>query len=393
MNSLFLTRQPIHNDRFEVIGYQVLHAPAGARADIANVPENRMPDPGLLERLVGTRPAFINVDSGLLFNPKLADLPLDRTVLQLPPGLEPDAGVEQRLAQIEALGARFALDGYKPSDRRSRLVPRASYVKVDIAERPAVSLPDLVGSKTGPERLVACRVDSHEQFEECRQQGIRHFQGRFFRRPRWTGSRRLPASSLSVMQLLARLQDPQLELADIEAIVERDVSLSYRLLRYINSVHFALRSPIESIGHALSYLGLEHLRVWLSVLLLARLDHKPVELMKTALVRARMCQGLLENGGTPPAGSFLLGLFSTLDALLDQPLEEAVWPLPVSERLKEALIDRSGEEGGILKLVLAWEDGNWPQVGSTNLEPERLLSTYLDAVGWTEDVAGAVLAD
>ncbi len=393
MNRLHLVRQPIHNDRFEVIGYQLLHAPAQAPAGNPNIREPRLPDSDLLDRLAGVRPVFINVDGGQLFNPKLSELPLHRTVLQLPPGLDPDLGVEQRLAQIESLGARFALDGYQPSDPRSRLVPRASYVKVDVAAKPTVPLSELVGVSGSPERLVACRVDSHELFEACRQQGIRLFQGRFFLRPRPGGQRRLPASSLSVMQLLARLQDPQLELADLRAIIERDVSLSFRLLRYLNSVHFSLLSPIESIDHALSYLGLDHLRVWISLLLLARLEGKPTELMKTALVRARMCQHLIDGEPGRPGAGFLLGLFSTLDALLDQPLEVAVRPLPLSDRLKRALLDFSGTSGALLRAVLAWEQADWAQVETLTQGSETFLTSYLDAVDWSEQVFSSVLAE
>ena len=136
-------------------------------------------------------------------------------------------------------------------------------------------------------------------------------------------------NKLTLLRLAASIQDPDLELADLERVVSVDVALSYRLLRYINSAYFSLRQPVSSIGQALALLGIDHVRQWITLTLAAQIGDKPRELFVTALIRARFCQlaGRPEDG--PPAELFALGLFSVVDALTDTPMEEILAQLDV----------------------------------------------------------------
>ena len=185
---------------------------------------------------------------------------------------------------------------------------------------------------------------------------------------------------------MARLQDPDIRLQEVESLVAQDVSLSYRLLRYINSAFFALPQPVESIGRAIVYVGLAQIRQWTSLLAMTGLHDKPKELMRTALARGKMC-GLLgaATGNRSTDVFFTVGLFSALGALLDLPLPEVIEGLPLNEQIQTALLHYHGVYGQALRCTLAYETCRWLDVSFAGLEEERIASAYLDSVQWSID--------
>ncbi|MEL7045351.1 MAG: HDOD domain-containing protein, partial [Pseudomonadota bacterium] len=139
----------------------------------------------------------------------------------------------------------------------------------------------------------------------------------------------------------------------------RDVSLSVRVLNHVNSAANALNRTMDSVREAVVYLGRDHIRSLVTLLLMARVEQKPAALMVIALVRAKLCELMtdtMENGD--PGAFFTVGLFSVLDALMDLPMDEVVKNLPISEELVAALVDREGTMGEALELAISIEQGN-----------------------------------
>jgi EAL and modified HD-GYP domain-containing signal transduction protein len=194
-----------------------------------------------------------------------------------------------------------------------------------------------------------------------------------------------------ILNLLAKLQEPNVDIAELEQLIIQDVSLTYRLLRYINSACFALNREVESVHRALVLIGIKTIKNWVSLLLMARIEDKPRELMRTALVRARMSELLAEQLGYAEQDQyFTCGLFSVIDALMDRPLPELLEALPLSGAVKAALLQGEGTMGEVLEAVHAYEKGAWQVLTTTPLSPQQYRHCYLEAVMWADEGMAAL---
>ena len=230
-------------------------------------------------------------------------------------------------------------------------------------------------------RLLAEKVETYDEFERCKALGFELFQGFFFCRPKTMTGRSVSSSRLATLRLVAELQAPHVDLDELEHVIGRDVGLSYKLLRYINSTFFALPREVGSVRQALVLLGIVNVRRWATLLALSAVDDKPEELMVTALVRARMCELLAEAYREPDRDAyFTTGMFSVIDALMDQPMAEVLELLPLAGDLRHALLSREGPKGDALLCVLAYERGELDEARHRSLTGAQLGELYLEAV-------------
>lgn len=401
MSSIYIARQPIYDRNMQLEGYELLFRSGEKEraqvddADLATaaVLRNSFMDFGL-GQLVGEKRAFINFTRNLLLGGEALPRSPAKVVLELPGDLDPNTEALAALRELRDKGYRFALDNFSYSEAWEPFLGLVEAVKLNIQDCPPKRLAADVARLSGRRlQLLALRVESREEYVRCRELGFELFQGFFFCRPEIVKSRRLPSSKHSTVQLLAQLQSPDSDLRQLERIISQDVALSYRLLRYLNSVQFGLVEKVDSIGHAISYLGLDSLRVWASIILLARIDDKPLELMKSSLVRARMCELLAGQAGQGEGHQFfMVGLLSILDALLDLPLDEAVADLPLAEPVQRALLELEGEAGEALRCVLCYERGEWEFVDLAPYPKELIAGSYLKAIEWAEKTSGAMAA-
>jgi EAL and modified HD-GYP domain-containing signal transduction protein len=207
----------------------------------------------------------------------------------------------------------------------NELLELADIIKIEIPNRTDSDLAEQIARlRPFRARLIAEKVETHDEFQRCLALGFDLFQGYFFFRPEIIGEGNVSETGLSVMRLLAALEDANNGPKELESIITSDAVLSYRLLRLVNSAYFGLSSSVSSLRHAIVYLGIGNIRNWVRVLALARLDNRPPELLKAALVRARMCEQLITGGKPSSKGeqAFMVGLFSMLDALLNAPMDE-----------------------------------------------------------------------
>ena len=239
--------------------------------------------------------------------------------------------------------------------------------------------------------LLAEKVESPEDHWFCLEAGCDLFQGYFFCRPLLLTQRSVGANRVSLLQVVAALHDPEVELPDIEHLIARDVALSFRLLRYINSAFFGLRGEVRSIGQALALLGVDNVRRWATLGILANVDDKPAELTVTALVRARFCELAGEQLGLErPAELFTLGMFSVIDALMDAPMRDVLSSLPFPQDMREALINRRGEKGLLLECVNMLELGELERAKTI---VSRASELYVESLMWANTAAHSLLGE
>lgn len=394
--SPLMARQPVFDRANRVAGYELLYRGAppapGEQEEWAERATSSvlidLVSGAELDSLLGQQRAFINLPRSFLFDFPAASLAPERFVLEVLEDVEADAGIFEALRELKASGYTLALDDFVLFGGHQKLLGLADLVKVDIQGYDQAGLADCVRElRRHPVHLLAEKVETPEERARCRELGFHYFQGFFFARPQPISRSRLSADRVNALQLVGRLQDPELDLEGLTELISQDVYLSYRILRLINSAFFPLRTRIDSVQRALVYLGLDTVRTWATWLAMAGVRDKPQELAITNLVRARMAASLgeaLEGGGSERY--FTAGLFSTLDALLDRPMAEALEQLPLSAELEAALLRHEGSVGQVLAAIKAYERGDWDGAARAGLAPEWLGKAYQEGVAGAEEV-------
>jgi c-di-GMP phosphodiesterase len=395
MNEVLLARQPILDGDLTAVGYELLYREAGA--DEANVRDDELATARVslramteieLESLVDRRRAWINVTREFVLGGLAQTIPPERVVLELLEDQLVDDALIDALGGLRTGGYQVALDDFTLTPDIEPLLSRVDIVKLDLRALGPDGLTRLARdlSPRGL-TLVAEKLEDHADFEVALAAGCHLFQGYFFCRPELIEGTAVAPNQLALLKLAADVQDPSIDLAALDRVISTDVALSYRLLRYINSAYFSLRRPVSSVMQAVTLLGIDNVRSWTTMMILAQIGGKPRELFITALVRARFCQ--LSGRDEEGQGSelFALGLFSVVDALTDRPMANVVSSLPFSEPMRDALITRSGS-GRLLDCVVAMEEGKFRRARELVAgAPEH----YLEALAWTNETARHLL--
>lgn len=334
--------------------------------------------------------AFINFTRDLLVNDFGLLLPRQRVVVEILESIEPDGEVLAACQRLKTAGYQVAMDDLISPQGRVALLNLADYGKVDFLQTSPQQRREWVDVyRPRGIKLLAEKVETVREFNEALSWGYQLFQGYFFCRPEMLSRRDIPAYKLNYVRALQAANEPNVNLTDLESAVSVEASLSYRLLRYLNSPVFGFRTSVDSIRHGLTLLGERQVRRWISmVALLALAEDKPTELAVASLVRGRFCQLLGSSAGVGKhnADLFLLGMLSLLDAILGRPLDEILDELPVSQDIKAALLNRGGPFEKYYHAVLAYESGNWEAFTmiATRLGPaaDAAPEHHLRAVEW-----------
>ena len=403
--TVFVSRQPILDATGKVFGYELLHREAvttapGAAGETAEAAGARgLTDVVLglgLDTLAEGKPAFLNFTRDLLVGQAATLLPSAKTVIQLRRGLVVDEAVVTACHELHNAGYRLALD-FISDPESERLLPFVKFLKIDVRSMSTAAAATLVKRfAAGNAKVIAEKVESAEAFKEAKAAGFSLFQGYYFCRPVTCRATALPQRKLAYLQLLAALRQPNVGVREIEEIVKHDVSLSYRVLRCVNSAAFGLRSEVTSIRQALVMIGVAPIRKWVSVWSIAGLTSGGTsELATVSLLRARCCELLGEKLGGRVADSemFLLGLCSLLDAILDKPLAEAIADLPLPAEVRAALIGEANVPRQILDVVIAYENGMWDEAlekaRALGLSEDSPATVYSDALKWARELSRA----
>jgi c-di-GMP phosphodiesterase len=380
---VFVARQPVYDPRLRVVGYELLVQgdEAGAISEL-----------GL--SLVAGHPAYIPLTRSFLLEGFAAALPADRAVLCTGADLELDPAARGAIEDLVADGYKLALMDFEAGGASEPLLPLASVTGLAVPGvdravlRSRISHVQSRGSKA-----LARGVERHEDLEMCLELGFDLLQGHFICQPRVVTDAGLKVMDVNRVRLLAELHGDDADLESILEIIGRDIALSYNLLRFINSAFFSLPRRVDSLRDALVLLGALNVRKWATLMAVADSQDKPRELVITGLVRARMCELLAGVYAHRDAeGAFTTGLFSVVDALTDSSMVELLSTLPLSREIIAALLNYEGTKGRILRAAIAYERGNFAELG--DLPPSRipLSDLYAQAVEWATEASGGLPA-
>lgn len=398
--TLSLARQAIFDDDVRVCGYELLyrsgHAENGSAASEAAPPAltltAELSDIGL-DSIVGEVPVWVDLGDAIFTHDLSASFAPARTVVQILESTAADAGVVDAVAKLRSDGYRVALDDFVYRPEFAALIEHADVVKIDALEHGDEELAERVELlRTQGVELLAGNVGTYEELARCRELGFTLFQGFFLCEPRDIPSSRVGSDATVRMQLAVQLNDPDADFDKLASLIAADVTLSYRLLQYLNSAYVGLRRPVGSMREALVLLGSRQVRNWATMLLTADAGADRHELVVSAFVRGRMCESLATTTSQDSDRAFLAGLLSVVDALTDRPLVEAIDELPIDAELKDAVVAHDGPLGDLVTRVVAHEQGDFATAAAAPLDARTTTSAYVEAIDWatrTIDVAAA----
>lgn len=400
---IFLGRQPILDKQGNIAAFELLFRSGSLNqasfvdgsVATATVINHAFVNLGI-EAVLGGYRGFINFDTSLLMSDLVELLPRDKIVIELLETIDITDDVISRVKFLKGLGYLVALDDMRGDDiRKSKLFPHIDIFKVEIAGVSSNELSQTVAALCRyPVRLLAEKVDTHEQAATCRELGFELFQGYYFAKPLVLSRRKVSPATRRIMRLIG-LVVSDADAEDIEAVFREDPDLMLGLLRVVNSVAVGAGRRITSISNALMVLGRNQLNRWLQILMYTLGDgpgvQHPSPLTTLASVRGRFMEQVgkeLDNKSTSFCErAFMVGILSLSEALLGMPLPEILEPLPLDAEVKQALLHRSGLLGTLMNLTEALESSDQRGIATAlaalpALSPERANHAHVEAMQW-----------
>jgi c-di-GMP-related signal transduction protein len=343
-----------------------------------------------VERLTGGLPVFVNCTQESLEKRLVMVLPPAQTVLEILETLEPSDALFAACKELKAAGFRLALDDFEWKPEWARFVPLADYIKVDLSITTHEQRCDLMKRIKGSRALlVAERVETQEDLEQARSEGFTLFQGYYFCRPVLMENRAIPANRLVQLAMLEALHEEPLEVKRIANLVKRDASLTYRLLRMVNSPMYGVGKEVRSILGALVMVGDEMFRRVATLAIAGEIKGgQSGELLRMAFLRARFCELAARMTGQDATEQYLLGVVSLLPAMLRVPMEKIAETMPLRRKVRLALLGIENEERRLLSWLEAYEQGDWERCDklapATQLPVGSLPALYAEAMAWAD---------
>jgi c-di-GMP phosphodiesterase len=341
-----------------------------------------------LERFTNGFPAFVQCTAEVLKRELVRVLPPNLTVLAIPESMDLTSDLVDTRSKLKSFGFRFALDdftgGIHPLDGL------ADYIRVDFSS-PTRVRPEQLRQRldTDPVTMVAKRVATQEDYRRACGEGFALFQGDYLFRPALLTNRKLPANRLAHFEILQNLYRDPVNLKRLSQLVMQEASLTYRLLRLVNSPVCAIRQEVRSIESALIIVGLDTFRRFATLAILCEANSdEHHEILRTALLRGRFCELGARMCRLDPAEQYPLGLFSLLPAMLRLPMEDLTQTLPLRDEIRRALEGFENHERCLLGWLEHHERGDWAScdavVEANRLNQEKLIRRYGDALIWAE---------
>ncbi len=400
MDELFIARQPIFNKALKVYGYELLFrfdidsktfGQATATKATATVLGGLF-ETGIEEIVDGTL-AFVNFDEEFLLSDSIELIDSSNLVIEVLENVKVDAQLINRLNYLKSKGYKIALDDFVEDYDLYPIVPMSDIIKYDLLATPLDSITIEVKKALRQNKiLLAEKVETEEDFLKAKDMGFSLFQGYFFSKPniisKANDNKTIKSQYSRIINELKK-EEPSYQI--IAEIFESDVNLAYRLVKVVSNNHD--KDLIYSIKKALVYMGFKKIEQWIHILMLQDLStNKSEELIKTSLVRSKFGEHIANNSNLKNRKFevSMACLFSNLDAVLDQTMEEALQGISITYDVKEALINKEGILRPVCELIHSYEKGNWDKVKAISekieINENKLYQMYIDSLKWADNI-------
>ena len=402
---MFIARQPIFNRRMEVFGYELLFRSdlTSTKFDgISSVSATATVIGGLFEcgidSIVENKYAFINFDDEFIHSETVELIEPDRLIIEILENVKINKRLVDRIRRLKIKGYKIALDDFVEDYTEYPLVPIADIIKFDIMATPLHTIEKEVNLALSQNKtILAEKIETKLEFQEAKRMGFHLFQGYFFSRPNIT-SRTFTKTTTEVQyyRVIHELSAEEPSFQKLAEIIETDVTLSYRIMRMVS--FRSKNEPIQSIKKALTYMGLKEIQRWINILILQDLGKsKPKELMRISLIRSRFAEEITINIGLAELKdqASMMGLFSVMDAMLDQPLSEALKGMALSKSITDAMLHHKGVLYPVYSMMLSYEKGDWENVSqilkAIMIDPKILHEKYVESLKWANEIMKSIL--
>lgn len=402
---VFVARQPIFTTKKSIFGYELLFRQGlenvfpdiDGDAATSSVLSNTFFSFELNEILCG-RPGLINFTRDLILQKTPLLFPQRHIIIEVLENIEPDDDIISVLTVFKKKGYNIALDDFIYHEKFIPMMKLCRIIKFDLLATPLESLTDIVADiRSNYEiTLLAEKVETYQEFEIAKEMGFSLFQGYFFSKPEVLTKKEISSNQMTKLNLINEAGRAHPDMEKIASLIRKDVSISFKLLKFINSAYFKRTTPVNTIRDAVTFLGEDELKRFIHVVAVSDLNpDKPNELIRSSIVRARLCElcGSLLKSHFTTDELFTLGLFSSMDAMLDRAMPDILENIRFSDTLKQALLGQDKGFNKILKVVTCFEHGDWKNnlfavLAGTRIE-EKLPQFYFDAL----KMADAFLSD
>lgn len=398
---VYVARQPIFNREKEVVAYELLYRDTDNNFFDGSVAASVATSILLMNsyisfginNLVGDAKAFVNFGKALIDS----DIPLlldsNKVVVELLEDIVPDRLFVEKIKMLKDKGYTIALDDYVEGYLYDELTELSDIIKVDFFGNSKEQIVNICHTwKRKGKLLLAEKVETDEIYQWAKRVGFDYFQGYFFSKPTMLKSKGIQESSFQYVKVMEELSRKEPDYKQIAKIIETDATLTYKLLKLVNS-KFSLISNISSIQHALSILGIEAFEKWFSLAMVQNLStSKPSEIVKISLIRARFLENISKGSKLSSYSQELMltGILSVMDALLEKPMQEIVETLPITNIIKNALVNKESPILDAFNLGIAYEKGDFDVAEELakkiHFDWHKSSDNYLDAVKWSEEL-------
>ncbi len=406
IKDFFLGRQPILNREQGLFAYELLFR--SARTGAVTVEDDLSATAAVIahaaelgmDHVIGDKLGFINVDAAVLLSDFVQVLNPKNVILEILETVQASPELLARLGQLKELGYRFALDDVVHNTHDvEKFLPYVEFVKIDIMNMSAEQLSILSRRfQLEKKKLLAEKVETHEEFSQCVALGFDYFQGYYFAKPVVLSGKKIASSEMAILQLMA-LINSDADSVVLERNIKQDAALSLNLLRLVNTPAAGAKSRIDTLGQGLAILGRRHLLRWLQVLLYAKPGRNasfqnPLLLMATTRGKLLelMAQKVRPGQRNMADIAFTVGIMSLMDVLFQMPMEEILTKVTVADEVAEALLARKGWYGAMLKLAEYNEHVDTalplllPSLNQLQLSVEDWYQLQLEAFDWVAQI-------
>ena len=347
-----------------------------------------------ISEFTGNKPAFINFTLETLSQGYPEMLSPEEVVIEILETIKPGKKLLALCKELHEKGYTIALDDYEHQSVWAHFYPFINIIKIDIQQSNIDEIKQVINAiKDHPHiKLLAEKVETYEEYNQMQQFGFDYYQGYFFAKPEMVKTKSLSPSQMAMAELLYETSKTEFDLNSVTSVFERDVSLSYKLLRYANSAIFRRRSEVSTIKQALVILGASELKRFIGLMFAVTANpDKPTELIKLAMTRAKFCELVAHDirSQLDVSIAFLTGLLSMIDAILDEDMASVLEKLPLSEEIKNPLLTKKGVMAGLIKLVGFIEHADWDKttlvMEKLKLDKDKVVEHYNQALAWADE--------
>ncbi len=399
---IFVARQPIFDRNNTVVAYELLF-----RNGYENFYKNLNGNDKTLnviansfytfdfKSVIDNKKAFINFTEKLIKEEIATILPCEYVVIEILENIEPTEEFIIACKKLKEKGFILALDDFVFDKKYTKLIELVDIIKIDFTitkgdDRRKIFKVTKINKKI---KFLAEKVENIDEYNEALELGYTYFQGYYFSKPIMLSGKNIPVNKENAFKIMKLINKEDFDFNDLEALIIKDVGLSYKMIKLINSSAYCIKNKVSSIKYAITLLGKKEIVKWLYVVLLNDLKgNKTNELIKVSLQRAKFCELICENSiyKDKKLFGYMVGLLSVIDAILDCPIELVVKDLYLVNEIKDGLINENDPLNIILNLTISYEKGQWEKVSHytkiIEFDIEKMPKIYLESLEWAGNI-------